>query len=142
MKHLLILGLTLLAPGAAMAATVGGSGTQPYTCTVVGDSSIALVSTGQNQLTATGSGSIYQNGDTNYTITNVTATGPDANIASTITAVGGNLNLSATLSTGASQIISGELSENVTYTVTISSTDSILSAGSYTSQASLTCAAN
>lgn len=142
MKRLLILGLTLLAPGVAMAATVGGSGTQPYACTVVGDSSIALVSTGQNQLTATGSGTIYQNGDTNYTIANVTTTGPDANIASTITAIGGTLNLSATRSTGSSQVISGELSENVTYTVTVSSTDSILSAGSYTSQTSLTCAAN
>ena len=142
MKRLLILALTLLAPGAAMAATVGGSGTQPYSCTVVGDSSIALVSTGQNQLTATGSGTISQNGDTNYTITSVTTTGPDANIASTITAIGGTLNLSATRTTGASQVISGELSENVTYTVTISSTDNILSAGSYTSQTSLTCAAN
>lgn len=142
MKRLLILGLTLLAPGMAMAATVGGSGTQPYACTVVGDSSIALVSTGQNQLTATGSGTITQNGDTNYTMTSVTTTGPDVNIASTITAIGNTLNLSATRSTGSSQVISGELSENLTYTVTVSSTDSILSAGSYTSQTSLTCAAN
>lgn len=141
MHKLLLAAALLLIPSASIAATVGGSGTQPYACTVVGDSSISLVSTGQNQLTATGSGSIYQNGSTDYTLTSVTATGPDANTQATVAASGGTLSVSATTSAGDTQQITGELSENVTYTVTVSSSDGILAAGSYSATADLTCAA-
>lgn len=140
MKKFLLLSL-LLFPLAASASNVGGSGTQPYACTVVGNSSLNLVSTGQNQLTASGSGSITQNGNTTYTIGTVGITGPDTNVQASTTAIGNTLNVSATESLGDSQAITGELSESVTYTVTISSSDGILSAGSYTSAAELTCTA-
>ena len=140
MKKFLLLSL-LLFPSAALASNVGGSGTQPYACTVVGNSSLNLVSTGQNQLTASGSGSITQNGDTTYTLSTVSVTGPDANVLASTTAVGNTLTMYASTLGGTAQALTGELSESITYTVTISSTDGILSAGSYTSAAELTCAA-
>lgn len=141
MKKLIPLLSALLLGAPAAASTVSGSGTQPYACTVVGNSSINLVSTGQNQLTANGSGSVYQNGATDYTLGSVTTTGPDANSQTTVTAIGGTLNMSATESAGDTQQISGELSETVTYTISISSSDSVLAAGNYTATTSLTCTA-
>ena len=140
MKRLLVLAALLLA-GPAMAETVGGSGTQPYSCTVVGNPSISLVSTGQNSLTATGGGSITQNADTTYTLTAVTATGPDVNRQSTISVASNSLNTSATESAGTTSLVSGEVSEATTYTITISSSDGVLTAGDYTASADLTCAA-
>ena len=140
MKKFLLLSLALF-PLAASASNVGGSGTQPYACTVVGNSTLNLVSTGQNQLTASGPGSIIQNGNTTYSLGAVGITGPDANVQAATTAIGNTLSVSASESAGTLQAITGELSESVTYTVTISSSDGILSAGSYTSAAELTCAA-
>lgn len=131
----------LLLPSASIAATISGSGTQPYSCTVVGSSSISLLSTGQNQLTATGSGSIYQNGNTDYTLTAVTASGPDSNIDAIVDANGGTLSTRASTAGGATQRIAGELAENVTYTVSVFSSDGILTAGNYTASAELTCTA-
>ena len=141
MKKLIPLFSALLIGAPAMASTISGSGTQPYACTVVGDSSINLVSTGQNQLTATGTGSIYQNGSTDYTIGAVATSGPDANISAIVDANGSTLSVRATNTVGDSQQISGELAENVIYTVNISSTDGILSAGNYSATTSLTCTA-
>ena len=140
-NFLLLAAAALLIPGASVAATIQGSGTQPFACTVVGNSSINLVSTGQNQLFATGSGTITQNGDTDYTISAVSVTGPDGNLQATIGATGNTLSLSATDAAGATQQVTGELSESTTYSVTISSSDGVLSAGSYTASADLTCSA-
>ena len=141
MKALPLVGALLLSATPALADNVGGSGTQPYTCSVVGNSSLNLVSTGNNQLTATGSGSVSQNGDTDYALSSVTVTGPDANLQATTTAIGTTLNLSATDSVGDSQSVTGELIDTVNYTVTLSSSDGTLTAGSYTSAAELTCTA-
>jgi hypothetical protein len=99
------------------------------------------VSTGNNQLTATGAGSVSQNGSTTYTLSVVTATGPDVNLQASTTAIGTTLNLSASESAGTSQVISGELTDTVNYTVTLSSSDGTLAAGAYTSTAELTCVA-
>lgn len=141
MKKILLATLLALSPMAAFAANVGGTGTQPYACSVVGNSSLNLVSTGNNQLTATGAGSVSQNGDTTYTLSSVTATGPDANLQATTTAIGTTLSLSASNSAGATQVISGELTDTANYTVTLSSSDGTLTAGAYTSAAELTCVA-
>ncbi len=141
MKRLLLIATLALMPSASIAATVAGSGTQPYACTVIGNSSINLVSTGNNQLTATGSGSLAQNGDTTYTMTAATTTGPDANLQDVTTVTGGSVSLSVTESAGDSQAITGELDQTVTYQITLSSSDGTLEAGSYTSSSELTCAA-
>lgn len=141
MKNLLLAIAFAFIPVAAFADNVGGTGTQPYACSVVGNSSLNLVSTGNNQLTATGSGSVSQNGNTTYTLSSVTATGPDTNLQATTTAIGTTLNLSATNSAGANQAITGELTDTVNYTVTLSSSDGTLTAGAYTSAAELTCVA-
>lgn len=141
MKKLLLPLAAVMAAQPVFAQNISASGTQGYSCTVVGNNSISLVSTGQNQLTATGAGSIYQNGATDYTLSAVTATGPDANKQATVSAAGSTLSVSATTAGGATQQITGELSENVTYTVTVSSSDGILSAGNYSASADLTCTA-
>lgn len=141
MKKILLATLLALSPMAALADNVGGSGTQPYACSVVGNSSLNLVSTGNNQLTATGAGSVSQNGDTTYSLSLVTATGPDTNLDATTTAIGTTLNLSSSDSAGDTQAITGELTDTVNYTVTLSSSDGTLAAGSYTSAAELTCIA-
>ena len=141
MKTLLLAGVLLFAAAPAFADNVGGSGTQPYACSVVGNSSLNLVSTGNNQLTATGSGSVSQNGATDYSLSSVTANGPDTNLQASTTAIGTTLNLSSTNSAGDSQSVSGELTETVSYTVTLSSSDGTLAAGAYTSAAELTCTA-
>jgi len=131
----------MLVPTAALADNVGGSGTQPYACSVVGNSSLNMVSTGNNQLTATGAGSVSQNGDTTYSLSLVTATGPDTNLDATTTAIGTTLNLSADDTAGDTQAITGELTDTVNYTVTLTSSDGTLAAGAYTSAAELTCIA-
>jgi len=141
MKNLLLAIAFAFIPVAALADNVGGSGTQPYACSVVGDSSINMVSTGQNQLTASGSGSIKQNGNTTYSMTVVTTSGPDANLQASTTAIGNTLNLSSTESVSDTQAITGELDETVTYNVSLSSSDGILAAGAYTTAAELTCTA-
>ena len=141
MKKILLATLLALSPMAALADNVGGSGTQPYACSVVGNSSLNMVSTGNNQLTATGAGSVSQNGDTTYSLSLVTATGPDSNLDATTTAIGTTLNLSADDAAGDTQAITGELTDTVNYTVTLSSSDGTLTAGAYTSSAELTCIA-
>jgi len=141
MKKILLATLLALSPMAALADNVGGSGTQPYACSVVGNSSLNLVSTGNNQLTATGAGSVSQNGNTTYSLSLVTATGPDTNLQATTTAIGTTLNLSSTDSAGDTQAITGELTDTVNYTVSLSSSDGTLTAGAYTSAAELTCIA-
>jgi len=141
MKKILLATLLMLVPTAALADNVGGSGTQPYACSVVGNSSLNMVSTGNNQLTATGAGSVSQNGDTTYSLSLVTATGPDTNLDATTTAIGTTLNLSADDTAGDTQAITGELTDTVNYTVTLSSSDGTLAAGAYTSAAELTCIA-
>lgn len=141
MKKILLATFLMLTPAAALAADVGGTGTQPYACSVVGNSSLNLVSTGNNELTATGAGSVSQNGDTTYSLSLVTATGPDSNLEATTTAIGATLNLSSTDSSSSTQTVLGELADTVTYTVALSSSDGTLSAGSYTSAAELTCLA-
>ena len=141
MKALPLIGALLLSATPALADNVGGSGTQPYACSVVGNSSLNLVSTGNNQLTATGSGSVSQNGATDYALSSVTATGPDANLQASTTAIGTTLNLASTESAGDAQSIAGELTDTVNYTVTLSSSDGTLTAGAYTSAAELTCIA-
>jgi len=125
----------------ATAAEIGGTGTQPYACTVVGDPTVSLTSNGQNLIAGSGSGSIFQNNDTTYTLSSVTVTGPDSNRAGTISAGGSVLGVASTNSSSDTQDISGELSENVVYTVSVTSTDGILTSGSYTATASLTCTA-
>lgn len=141
MKRLALAFAASLLTTPALAADVGGSGTQPYGCTVVGNSSMNLVSTGPNQLIATGPGSIYQNSDTDYTLSAVTVSGPDANVQSTISAIGGTLSVASTDVGNAIQQINGELSENLTYTVSVSSSDGILTSGNYSAYATLTCTA-
>ena len=137
MKKILLASLLALSPMAAFADNVGGSGTQPYACSVVGNSSLNLVSTGNNQLTATGAGSVSQNGDTTYSLSLVTASGPDSNLAATTTAIGTTLNLASNDTTGDTQAITGELTDTVNYTVTLSSSDGTLAAGAYTNQGKL-----
>lgn len=133
--------LAVLIAAPVSAAQISASGTQPYSCTVVGASSIPLTSIGQNALVGSAFGSIYQNSDTVYNLSAVTVTGPDVNRSATIEVTSNSLDTASTESFGTSTTINGELSQTTTYQVTISSTDGILTAGTYTASADLTCSA-
>lgn len=141
MKRLALALAASLFSAPVLASTIESSGTQPYACTVVGDNSISLVSVNQNQLSATGTGYVYQNGDTEYTLSTVTATGPDNAIEAVTSAIGGVVSLLSSHISSDSQQINGELSQNINYTVSVSSADGILAAGDYTTTTSLTCTA-
>ena len=141
MNKILLAVALFLMPAAAVAETISSSGTQPYACTVVGDTSIVLGSSNTNLLSGSGSGSISQNGDTVYTMGIVGVTGPDVNVEATTSALGTNLNVGSTESASGTQAVTGEVSENVSYSVTVSSSDGVLSPGAYTTTAELTCAA-
>jgi len=141
MNKVLLAATLLFMPLAVSAETISSSGTQPFACTVVGDTSIALGSANSNLLNGSGSGSITQNGSTVYTLGVVGVTGPDTNVEATTSASGATLSMGSTELAGAAQTITGALTESVTYDVTVSSSDGVLDAGAYTTTAELTCAA-
>ena len=141
MKKLLIALATVVAAQPVFAQNITASGTQGYSCTVVGATNIPLISAGNNALSGSAQGSIEQNANTTYTLSNASVTGPDENKGALVVIDSNALTISATETNGNTANVVGPVSQTVSIDITVDSGDGVLDPGTYTVEADLSCAA-